>query len=783
MLKHFWIGLCCLWCWLLPFTLLHAEDFSINDLPKITSQLDTAEKSLPKISSDTKQLEALQTQAITLQESAQHCIDQFTQQQTLAQQALDSLGESSTTESADVKAQRKQLETQKQQVDSTLAQCRLLSLRAQTLNNDTQKASQGILQEQLFTKSASLWEHTYTLLRYPEHWKSDILTLIQAFTQLFSHWQDILLALFYGFIFALLTFIWSINQRRHLSNETHELHTTSPTLTILWRSVLHSLPYIVFAAITAISLNIFASTIRELQSIFIMLFVYHISMAVLRSLLRTSNKVEGILAIDKKTSREINIEAKLVLMTTLTAIIFHWSALDFSQIQTLHADNNLVGLIRISCASIIGFALTRLVWLAARHIVFLRRVRLPIVVTLISLIAVVSAWLGYANFTVFLFQGTFGSLLIFLLTWLLLQIPSEILDGLDEGRALWQQNIRHRLNLQANELVPGLLWLRISHTVIVLSIIATLLLYLWGMSEQNLKYLLLRLVNGIDIGSFTLEPLRIISGVLVMAALIGLSHVFKQYIAETWLRHTTLTRGAREASTTIFGYIGIILAVLIGLSIAGIEFKNLAIIAGALSVGIGFGLQNIVNNFVSGLILLFERPISRGDWIRVGEAEGFVRNISIRSTTIQTFDHSDIIVPNSEIISGQVINMMLNDNYGRIIIPIGVAYGSDTDLVMQLLRKTATDHPSIVKNRPDMKISVFFMGFGDNALNFELRCFVHDISSRLATLSDLNMAIDKLFREHDVEMPFPQRTIHLSNADGELPIKILSNTSKSTDLS
>ena len=212
---------------------------------------------------------------------------------------------------------------------------------------------------------------------------------------------------------------------------------------------------------------------------------------------------------------------------------------------------------------------------------------------------------------------------------------------------------------------------------------------------------------------FTLEPLRIISGLLILAVLVSLTHVFKKNLAESWLRRTTLSRGAREAITTVSGYSGILLAILMGLSVAGIEFKNLAIIAGALSVGIGFGLQNIVNNFVSGLILLFERPIRRGDWIKVGNAEGYVRDISIRSTTIQTFDRSDIIVPNSEIISGQVTNMMLNDNFGRIILPVGVAYGSDTEQVMQILREVANAHPAVLKDRSDMKINVFFRGFGN----------------------------------------------------------------------
>ena len=178
-------------------------------------------------------------------------------------------------------------------------------------------------------------------------------------------------------------------------------------------------------------------------------------------------------------------------------------------------------------------------------------------------------------------------------------------------------------------------------------------------------------------------------------------------------------------------------------------------------------MQNIVNNFVSGLILLFERPIRKGDWIKVGNAEGYVREISIRSTTIQTFDRSDIIVPNSELISGQVVNMMLNDNYGRILIPISVSYGSDTELVMQLLREVAMAHPVVIKDRNDMKINVFFRGFGETSLNFELRCFVREVETKSSVTSDLNLSIDKVFRQYGVDVPLPQRTVHVVPGEPE----------------
>jgi len=183
---------------------------------------------------------------------------------------------------------------------------------------------------------------------------------------------------------------------------------------------------------------------------------------------------------------------------------------------------------------------------------------------------------------------------------------------------------------------------------------------------------------------------------------------------------------------TITGYVMFLIALLAGLSAAGFDFSNIAIVAGALSVGIGFGLQNIVNNFVSGLILLFERPIRKGDWIVVGGTEGLVKDIQIRSTKIQTFDRADVIVPNSELISGQVTNWVLSGKTGRAIIPVGVAYGTDTEKVRDILLAIAEENDDIVKTGVSPKPKVLFREFGDSSLNFELRVFLRSIDSRLS---------------------------------------------------
>ena len=187
-----------------------------------------------------------------------------------------------------------------------------------------------------------------------------------------------------------------------------------------------------------------------------------------------------------------------------------------------------------------------------------------------------------------------------------------------------------------------------------------------------------------------------------------------------------------------------------GLLIAGFDFTGLAIVAGALSVGIGLGLQSIVNNFVSGIILLIEKPIKPGDHINVDGVEGIVKKIRVRSTQITTSAREDIIVPNSDLITRRVTNYMFSDKYLAIHCEVNVPYGSNTSLVKELLLKAANNHDEII-NTPRNKPSVLFRSFGEKALLFQLCCLIKDVNIKLLVQSDLNFAIDQLLRENNIE--------------------------------
>ena len=298
----------------------------------------------------------------------------------------------------------------------------------------------------------------------------------------------------------------------------------------------------------------------------------------------------------------------------------------------------------------------------------------------------------------------------------------------------------------------------VSIHLMVLAIGIPLILLQWGFQWGDITTWALRVVREIRIGSVSFSILGVLTGLLVFIVGYFVTRWFQSWLDGSVMTRGRVDAGVRNSIKTVVGYVGIAIALLIGISAAGINLSSLALVAGGLSLGIGFGLQNIVSNFVSGLILLAERPFKAGDWIVAGGVSGTVKKISVRATEIETFQRQSVILPNSELINAAVGNWTHKNRLGRVDIKIGAAYSADPRRVHAVLTEIAAAHPTILKNPEPMAV---FTGFGDSSLDFELRFFLADVMSQLAVQNDIRFAIYERFKAEGIEIPFPQRDLHI----------------------
>jgi small-conductance mechanosensitive channel len=283
---------------------------------------------------------------------------------------------------------------------------------------------------------------------------------------------------------------------------------------------------------------------------------------------------------------------------------------------------------------------------------------------------------------------------------------------------------------------------------------------LWGTAQG--------VVFGFRIGKITVSLTAILGAVAILFAGILVTRALQRWLQTHFLPRTGIEPSLQVSVSTIIGYVGFIAALTFALAQAGIDLQKIALIAGALSVGIGFGLQSIVSNFVSGLILLAERPIRVGDQIVVKGEEGHVRRISVRSTVIETFDRASVIIPNSELITGMVKNWTHANMLGHIVIKVGVAYDSDPDEVREILLACARQHPLVLQT-PEP--AVLLAAFGNDALQFEVYCGIANLTRAGVVRSDLHFEILKRFRAAGIVIPFPQREVRLVGDGGGAPAR------------
>jgi small-conductance mechanosensitive channel len=311
-------------------------------------------------------------------------------------------------------------------------------------------------------------------------------------------------------------------------------------------------------------------------------------------------------------------------------------------------------------------------------------------------------------------------------------------------------------NMEDNTLDQLGLAVSVALNLLIVVVFLPLILLMWGFQPGDIQTWGYKLATGLSIGSVTISFTGILSGLVVFAIGYFLTRWFQGWLDGSVMARGKVDAGVRNSIRLAVGYAGVAVAALVGVSAAGIDLSNLALVAGALSLGIGFGLQNVVSNFVSGLILLAERPFKVGDWIVAGDVSGTVRKISVRATEIETFQRQSVILPNSNLINGAVGNWTHRNKLGRVEIKVGVAYGSDVKRVHEVLLEIARSHPMVLKNPEPF---VQFTNFGTAALEFEVRIYLADILNGGGVQNDIRFAILEAFNREGIEIPSTPRAV------------------------
>jgi small-conductance mechanosensitive channel len=380
-------------------------------------------------------------------------------------------------------------------------------------------------------------------------------------------------------------------------------------------------------------------------------------------------------------------------------------------------------------------------------------------ITLTAMIGLITALMGFATLSIHLIDAALGTIILLLIV----RMAIHLVDGgiTEFLRLNWirDRKLIQRLGISA---VNRLKTLARIFILVNAGLFLPLIWDIFGSLEEetsslfNLEF---------TIGEFSISVYMVTTIILVLYLTNLLSWLLQAVADAYYMSPRRMDFGVKTATKRLLHYALFTVGFLIAVSMAGLNLKEFTIIAGALGVGIGFGLQNIVNNFVSGLILLFERPIKVGDTINIDDQWGTINKIGLRSTVVETLDRSEIIVPNSDLVSQKVTNWTLSSSISRIIFPVGVAYGSDLTRVLSILDTVGKEHPDVLSDPPPNAI---FTGFGNSSIDFELRVWVGDINKRLPVKSELGQAIDRFFREAGISIPFPQRDLHLRSIESNL---------------
>ena len=751
---------------LLPSFVIGASSVDVTSVADIKSSLDKVSEQLTSMQTEAEVGNLLANDLPPIKTKILSCINNSKKLTDELNTELKSLGENSSSESLEIFKLREELNSEIGKTVKNNFECKELETKYDSLFKLASDKKGELTTERLT-------EYSFSMLGSINDFPNKLPDIVQRSTNAFNigsnektslgNWLVGLIASLLGLVLGFLA--------KHYSNSWISSKTGPGGKPIYVFNLISSLntylPWMlagIFGFLTFRNLNLDATDWNLPTKASFALFLVGISNFIFHWLKKENSPGDKLHFIDKKIPKALVKRMRIATAVGIVGLVIfglRWF------IDIPEADLRLpYGITSIALAlSLIG-----ILTLAGDFTDLKGRYRflriILILACIISILAVITGYINAANYLLFAALATF---IAGLFLWILLWCLEQAVDGIINGKTKTSYKLRATLGIRAEETSSELGWLSLLTGLGLWASFGLFLLFVWDFTDRAIPQVKLLATDGFQLSESTrFVPKNIIIGLFVFAIVLSISVWLKARLERQWLRNIGMDRGSRDAVVTLTGYLGMIIALIMGMTAAGVSFSGLALVAGALSVGIGFGLQNIVNNFISGLILLFERPIHAGDYISVGNVEGTVKRISIRSTEIETMQRSNVIVPNSELISGQVTNWVLHDSFGVVRIPVGVAYGSDTEIVKQLLLEVAHAHPDIVARPNLQQPAVRFVKFGDSSLDFAVVALVKNINRRFDIISDINFEIDKKFRENNIEIPFPQRDIHVrSDSSGK----------------
>ena len=743
-----------------------AEASDAPSLETIKTSLDEIETAVGREDVTAETLADLRQRLNSATDILKGKIDELEPRASEVEERLKQLGpapaKDAPPESAEITAEREDLTTTFAEVDGALKQARLLSVRAGQLSERIAQKRHALYASELFARTSSALDPAFWLQAYralPNELRS-----LQYMLE--TWWNDlrgdtrstiaglILLAVAVATI-ALTR--WWFPRLSAGPTETRAAKGWTALRVFAW--VAARTPLACLAAFVVLdSLGLLPYRIAQIaQGLLAGIAVAAFGHGVARGLFAPDQPERRLVREDDETARCFH--SHLVGVSRLLGIVI--------PLQVTH--KMLFAPLVLTVATNVLFAAATLAFLL--HLVIrLRRINqartdplpaaawvhpLGLLMALFIGAALVTGYAGLAAFValrVIVAAAAFGALYLFLV------VTRTVFATIGEQTAMGQR-LAASLGITPRSL--GIAGALLSALVRAMLIAMSFLVIIgpWEVSTADLFDTVRNIPFGFKIGDIHLSFQALLTSTVVLVLLLVVTRVVQRWLEVELLPRTRIEPSLQLSIVTIFGYVGAITAIALALTGLGFDLQKIALIAGALSVGIGFGLQSIVSNFVSGLILLTERPIRVGDSIMVKGEEGWVRRVRVRATEIETYDRASVIIPNSELIAGVVKNWTRTNTLGRIIVKVGVAYHSDPDQVREILSEIARAHPLVVQSPPP---AVFLLSFGESALEFELRCVVTDVEKGLLVRSDLHYAIIKAFRKNGIEIPYPQRELRWS---------------------